>query len=326
MDYTLQKTKVIGVDISRDITSLAIIDTRANIFARHNFNSSCYNEIGEFVDVLCEEITKLIEENNCFEEIRSIGISVSSGNFKTGCIENAPNLYWKGVVPLASMLSDRLGIAVALGNDTHAAALGESIYGCAHGMKDFLIIALGHGLGSALFSGGKIHLGSHGYAGELGHTTIVPGGRTCGCGKQGCLEAYCAEKGIIETARTLLAESDKPSLMRDLLYIDPKEIYKCCEQGDELAIETFRRTGEYLGLGLANIAGIFDPEAIIITGGISNASHWLLDPTIETFNRNLFRNLEGKIKILLSTMKDKDRDMLGASALAWEVKDYSLFV
>ncbi|MBO4963926.1 MAG: ROK family protein, partial [Prevotella sp.] len=173
---------------------------------------------------------------------------------------------------------------------------------------------------------GKIHLGYHGYAGELGHTTIVPGGRTCGCGKQGCLEAYCAEKGIIETARTLLAESDKPSLMRDLLYIDPKEIYKCCEQGDELAIETFRRTGEYLGLGLANIAGIFDPEAIIITGGISNASNWLFDPTIEAFNKNLFRNLDGKIKILLSTMKDKDRDMLGASALAWEVKDYSLFV
>ena len=326
MDYTLQKTKVIGVDISRDITSLAIIDTRANIFARHNFNSSCYNEIGEFVDVLCEEITKLIEDNNCFEEIRSIGISCSSGNFKTGCIENAPNLYWKGVVPLASMLSDRLGIAVALGNDVHAAALGEWYYGCAHGMKDFILISIGHGLGSALCSYGKIHLGYHGYAGELGHTTIVPGGRTCGCGKQGCLEAYCAEKGIIETARTLLAESDKPSLMRDLLYIDPKEIYKCCEQGDELAIETFRRTGEYLGLGLANIAGIFDPEAIIITGGISNASNWLFDPTIEAFNKNLFRNLDGKIKILLSTMKDKDRDMLGASAMAWEVKDYSLFV
>lgn len=326
MDYTLKKTKVIGIDISRDVTSLALIDIRANIFARHSFNSAHYLDISEYVTVLCGEIEKFIERNNCLEEIRSIGISVSSGNFKTGCIENAPNMNWKGVMPLANMLSDRLGIAVALGNDVHAAALGEALYGCAHGMKNFVLVSIGHGLGSALFSGGKSHLGEHGYAGELGHTTIVQDGRICGCGKRGCLEAYCAEKGIVMTAREILQESNQPSLMRDIKYLDPKEIYECCEQGDELAIETYRRTGQYLGLGLANIAGIFDPEAIVITGGISNAEHWLLDPTIEAFNHNLFRNLDGKVKIYLSTMKDKDRDILGASALAWEVKDYSLFI
>lgn len=326
MDYTLQKTKVIGIDISRDITSLAIIDSRATILARHSFNSASYDEIIRYVDVLCEEIMKFIESNSSIEEIRSIGISVPNGNFRTGCIENAINMYWKGVVPLSTLLSDRLGIAVAIGNDTHAAALGEVQYGCAHGMKNFVLITLGHGLGSAFFSEGRMHLGSHGFAGELGHIEIVPDGRLCACGKQGCLEAYCAAQGIVLTAQEVMQQSNEPSLMQDIEHLDPEAIFNCCEKYDQQAIETFRRTGKYLGMGLANIANIVDPEAIIITGGIANADHWLLDPTIESFNKNLFQNLKGKINILLSTMKDRDRDLLGASALAWEVKDYSLFI
>lgn len=322
----LQKTKVIGIDISHDTTSLAIIDSRANILARHSFDSSHYKEIIEYVDILCDEITKFIEANCGIEEIRSIGICVPNGNFRTGCIENATNMHWKGVVPMSTLMSDRLGIAVAIGNDTHAAALGEILYGCAHGMKNIVLITLGHGLGSAFFSEGKIHLGSHGFAGELGHIEIVPNGRTCACGKQGCLEAYCAAQGIVLTAQEIMQESDAPSLLRNVERLDPKAIFECCEQFDPLAIETYRRTGEYLGMGLANIANIVDPETIIITGGIAGAGHWLLDPTIESFNKYIFRNLNGRINIVLSTMKDRDRDLLGASALAWEVKDYSLFI
>lgn len=326
MKYTLQKTKVIGVDISRDVTSLAIVDTRANFLARHKFNSAELYDINQYVDTLCEEIVNFIETNSSIEEIRSIGISVSNGNFKTGNVENAVNMPWKGIVPLTTLLSDRLGIAVALGNDCHTAALGEAHYGCAHGMKNFIVVTIGHGLGATIFSEGKAHLGSHGFAGEFGHNCIISDGRMCGCGKQGCLEAYCAANGIIQTAKEIMAENDEPSLMRDIKNITPEDIYNCCEKDDKLAIETYQRTGEYFGLGLANIANIIDPEAIIVTGGIAGADHWLLDPTVKAFNKYLFRNLRNNINIYLSTLNNSDRGILGASALAWEVKDYSLFI
>ena len=319
------KTKVVGVDISNESTTYAIVDIRGNILAEEYFLTSDYPDVNNFVTALSDKIVNLVEANGGYESIRSIGMSSPSASSVSGCIENAANLPWKGIVPLSAMLRDRIGLAVGLSNDAHVSALGEYTFGCAHGMKNFIILSLGGGLGSCFFSAGDDHTGHNGYAGEFGHTCVVNHGRKCGCGHDGCLEAYAGAAGIINTAREILAESDKPSLMRDLEKISPRTIKECCDQGDELAIEVYRRTGEILGLGLANYASIVDPEAIILTGGISHAGKWLIEPTCESFEDHVFGNLRGKVKILVSKLDDRERDVLGASALAWSVPEYSLF-
>ena len=319
------KTKVVGVDISNESTTYAIVDIRGNILAEEHFLTSDYPDVNNFVTALSDKIVTLVEANGGYETIRSIGVSSPSASSVSGCIENAANLPWKGIVPLSAMLRDRIGLAVGLSNDAHVSALGEYTFGCAHGMKNFIILSLGVGLGSCFFSAGDDHTGHNGYAGEFGHTCVVNHGRKCGCGHDGCLEAYAGAAGIINTAREILAESDKPSLMRDLEKISPRTIKECCDQGDELAIEVYRRTGEILGLGLANYASIVDPEAIILTGGISHAGKWLIDPTCESFEDHEFGNLRGKVKIIVSKLDDRERDVLGASALAWSVPEYSLF-
>jgi len=319
------KSRVLGVDISLDRTSLAIVDVRGNIIARDGFNTQDYLSVSEFVSVLSERVVMLAEANGGYENIRSMGISSPSGNNLTGCIENAPNLSWKGVVPLAAMLRDRLGIAVALGNDAHLAGLGEHVFGSAHGMKNFVLITLGHGIGSCIFSNGEVHLGADGFAGEIGHTCIRYGGRTCGCGKKGCLEAYCGAKGIVRTAREMMEASDEPTLMRDVEKLTPKIITECCEQGDKMAIEVYKRTGEMLGMSMAGYAALLDPEGIVFAGGVSKAGHWLLEPAYETFEELVFHNIRGRVKFLTSALEDHERDVLGASALAWGIKEYSLF-
>ena len=319
------KTKVVGVDISNESTTYAVVDIRGNILAEEHFLTSDYPDVNNFVTALSDKIVTLVEANGGYETIRSIGVSSPSASSVSGCIENAANLPWKGIVPLSAMLRDRIGLAVGLSNDAHVSALGEYTFGCAHGMKNFIILSLGVGLGSCFFSAGDDHTGHNGYAGEFGHTCVVNHGRKCGCGHDGCLEAYAGAAGIINTAREILAESDKPSLMRDLEKISPRTIKECCDQGDELAIEVYRRTGEILGLGLANYASIVDPEAIILTGGISHAGKWLIDPTCESFEDHVFGNLRGKVKIIVSKLDDRERDVLGASALAWSVPEYSLF-
>lgn len=323
-DYNI-KTRVVGVDISNECTTYAVVDIRGNIIAKDSFKTSLYPDASQFAARLTESILLLAEANGGFEAIRSIGISSPSANFVTGCIENAANLPWKGIVPLSAMLRDSLGVAVAVGNDAHTTAIGEKIYGSAHGMQDFIVINLGVGLGSCFFSSGREHQGFGGYAGELGHISMVDHGRRCSCGQEGCLEAYCAARGIVETARELIAESDEPSLMRDAEELTPRTITDFCEQGDRLAAETYRRTGYMLGRGLAIYAMLVNPEAIILTGGVSHAGHWLMDATEESFESHVFRNLKGKVKLLLSRLDDRERDVLGASALAWEVPEYSLF-
>jgi glucokinase len=319
------KSEVVGVDISIESTTYAIVDVRGNILAEDSFRTTDYPDVNVFVSTLSEKIVELVEANCGYEKIRSIGMSSPSASSVTGCIENAANLPWKGVFPMAAMLRDRLGLAVALSNDAHVSALGEYTFGSAHGMKNFIILSLGVGLGSCFFSEGSDHVGHLGFAGEFGHTCMVKDGRECGCGHRGCLEAYAGAKGIVRTAQELMAESDFPSLMRDLTKLSPRTIFECCEQGDEMAIEVFRRTGEILGLALANYASIIDPEAIILTGGISHAGKWLLDPLSESFENHVFGNMKGKIKILVSKLNDRERDVLGASALAWSVPEYSLF-
>ena len=319
------KTRVVGVDISNERTTYAVVDIRGNILAEESFMTGDYPDVNNFVTALSDKIVTLVEANGGYETIRSIGVSSPSASSVSGCIENAANLPWKGVIPLSAMLRDRIGLAVGLSNDAHISALGEYTFGSAHGMKNFAIVSLGVGIGSCFFSDGKEHQGHLGFAGEFGHTCIVDHGRKCGCGHDGCVEAYVGATGIVRTAQELLEESDKPSLMRDAERLSPKIITGYCNEGDELAIEVYRRTGYKLGLGLANYASVVDPEAIILTGGVSHAGKWLVNPACESFEDHVFGNLRGKVKILLSKLDDRERDVLGASALAWSVPEYSLF-
>lgn len=320
------KTKVVGVDISNELTTYAIVDVRGNILAEDSFPTQDYPDVNNFVTSLSERIVMLVESNGGYETIRSIGVSSPSASSVSGCIENAANLPWKGVVPLSAMLRDRIGLAVGLSNDAHVSALGEYTFGSAHGMRNFIIVSLGVGIGSCFFAEGEEHQGHSGYAGEFGHTCVSSdSGRLCGCGHRGCLEAYVGAKGIIQTAQEVMQESDKATLMRGLEKLTPRTIAECCDKGDELAIEVYRRTGHVLGLGLANYASIVDPEAIILTGGISHAGKWIVAPAYESFEDHVFGNLRGKVKILTSQLNDRERDVLGASALAWSVPEYSLF-
>ena len=319
------KTRVVGVDISNERTTYAVVDIRGNILAEESFMTGDYPDVNNFVTARSDKIVTLVEANGGYETIRSIGVSSPSASSVSGCIENAANLPWKGVIPLSAMLRDRIGLAVGLSNDAHISALGEYTFGSAHGMKNFVIVSLGVGIGSCFFSDGKEHQGHLGFAGEFGHTCIVDHGRKCGCGHDGCVEAYVGATGIVRTAQELLEESDKPSLMRDAERLSPKIITGYCNEGDELAIEVYRRTGYKLGLGLANYASVVDPEAIILTGGVSHAGKWLVNPACESFEDHVFGNLRGKVKILLSKLDDRERDVLGASALAWSVPEYSLF-
>jgi len=319
------KSKVIGVDISIERTTYAIVDIRGNILAEDSFVTSDFPDANEYVTFLSERLYEMMEANGGYEKVRSIGISAPSVSSVTGCITNAANLQWKGEIPLSALVRDRMGMAVAVGNDAHVAALGEYAYGAAHGMKDFIIVSLGVGVGSCFFSQGREHVGISGFAGEFGHCCFVEDGRECGCGNKGCLEAYVGANGIVRTAKDLMLESNEPSLMRDLERLSPKLVYECCEKGDAMAIETFRKTGHMLGMGLANYASLINPQAIILTGGISHAGKFLLEPARESFEEHVFPNMRGKVKIVVSRMDNRERDVLGASALAWEVPEYSLF-
>lgn len=319
------KSRVVGVDISINNTTYAIVDIRGNIIAEDNFPTSDYSNISDFVTKLSESILQQMEENGGYETIRSIGVSCPSASFLTGSIVNAPNLPWKGNIPLAAMLRDRLGLAVGIANDAHVSAMGEYAYGSAHGMKNFIVISLGVGLGSCFYSEGHEHQGFGGYAGEFGHTCVHEFGRKCACGKEGCLEAYCAANGIVQTAQELLAATDAPSLLRDQERLSPRIIASCCSQGDAIALEVYRKMGSTLGLGLANYASLLSPQAIILTGGISHAAEWFLDSLRESFERNVFQTIRDKVLILVSKLNDHEREVLGASALAWEIPEYSLF-
>lgn len=325
MIYEMTKTRVVGVNISLESTTTAVVDVRGNVIAKDDFPTGDNPNVGDFASRLSENIVNLVEANGGYESIRSVGICCPSANFLTGCIENAPNLPWKGVVPLAAMMRDRMGLAVALGNNAHVRALGEQAYGLAHGMKDFILITLGSGMGSCIFSNGQPHLGRSGFAGEIGHTCAKQGGRLCGCGNRGCLEMYTSRRGIVQTAKELMAESSEPSKMRDVEALSADIVSALCNEGDVLALEVMRRTGYILGVGLANYASMVNPEAIIFTGKVARYGDCLLNPAIDAFNSHVFHNVEGKVKFLLSHFDESEANLLGASVLAWNVKEYSLF-
>ena len=320
------KTRVVGVDIREVRTTYAVVDIRGEIIAMDYFMTMDYPDISDYVSALSEKIIMLVEENGGYEMIRSIGMSAPSANFMTGCIENAANMPWKGVVPLAAMLRDRLGLAVALANDAHVTALGEKAFGSAHGLKDFVVVSISHGgLGGCIFMDGKPHLGVNGFAGEVGHSCVEVGGRECGCGRRGCLETYCSDKGLVRTVEELLKAEELPSALKGLKNISVQTVAYYCDQGDQVAIEAMRRLGFMLGLGLANYASILNPEAIILTGDMMQAGKWLLKPMRKSFDEHVFHNIQGETRLLVSILKEGERDVLGASALAWDVKEYSLF-
>ena len=323
----MMKTRVVGVDIEIDVTTYAIVDIRGTIIAIDHFSTSDYPIVSEYVAVLSDKIVTLVEANGGYDTVRSVGISAPSGNFLTGSIENAANLPWKGIIPLAALMRDSLGLAVAVGNDAHASAIGERVYGSAHGLQNFVVVSMGHGgVGSCFFSNGRAHLGDSGSAGEIGHICVEDHGRLCGCGRQGCLERYVSVGGLIQTAREMLAESSEDSLMRQLSELTPEAIGECCDEGDQLALKVYRQTGEMFGIGLSFYASVINPEAIILTGGLTNQWKWLEEPTQLSFNEHLFPNLRGKVELQVSILTDAERDVMGASALAWEVEEYSLFI
>lgn len=320
------KTRVVGIGISIDETVYAIVDMRGNILAKERFATTDYPVTNDFVTYLSDSVIEFLEANGGYESIRSVGVSAPSGNFLTGCIEHSPNLPWKGKIPMAAMLRDRLGLAVALGNDAHVRALGEHVYGSAHGMKDFIVVNLGHGVGSCIFCNGQAYLGAEGFAGEIGHSCVEQNGRICGCGNRGCLEAYVGARGIVRTVMDMMENEGRPSPMKDEPKLTPKVVFEYCEKGDEVAIEAFRRSGEMLGVALANYASVFNPEAIILAGGVSHAGKWIVDPAVESFETHVFHNTRGKVKFLTTSLYEVERDVLGAAALAWDVKEYSLFI
>lgn len=323
---TTVKTRVIGIDIGIENTTIAVVDLRGTILAKEYFRTKDYPTLNNYVEALSERIIMVAEANGGYEVVRSVGISAPNGNFVTGCIENAVNLPWKGVLPLAAVLRDRIGLAVAVGNDAHVTAMGEFVYGIAHGMENFIVVSLGQeGVGSCIFSNGLPHLGTGGFAGELGHVCVVDGGRPCNCGRKGCLEEYVSAQGLILTANELLAASDQPSLMRDLPELTPLTIGECCDKGDVLALEAYQQVGFYLGMALANFATVINPTAIILTGEMIEAAKWFMEPMERSFDEHVFGNIRGKVKLLVSVLNNQERDVLGAGALAWAVKEYSLF-
>ena len=320
------KNRVIGIDVRQERTMIAVVDQRGNILGTDSFLTTDYLDVNNFLTVLSERVILIAEANGGFENIRSVGISAPSSNYLTGCIENAANMPWKGVIPLAAMLRDRIGLAVALGNDAHITALGEHVYGAAHGMQNFVVVSFGHGgMGSCIFSNGLPYLGTCGSAGEMGHTCVEDGGRLCGCGRRGCLETYVTDRGIAQTAKELIEASTQPSMISSLDELTPVSIALCCDKGDELAKEVFRKTGDYMGLGLANVASILDPEAIILADLPEEMFKWLIEPTREAFDRYVFRNVKDKVKLVMADLNSSERDVLGAAALAWTVQEYSLF-
>lgn len=318
----MEKPYVIGIDMGGTNTVFGIIDVRGNVLSKSAIKTTAHSDVNLYIDDLYNELMKLIIAEGGIEKIRGIGVGAPNGNFYTGNIEFAPNLPWKGVIPFSSLLREKFGIPVALTNDANAAAIGEMTYGIARGMKDFIMITLGTGVGSGIVIDGKLVYGHDGFAGELGHVTAIRNGRLCGCGKNGCLEAYASATGVARTAREILETTNQESILRNIPLADitSKDVYDAAKGGDEVAIEIFNFTGKILGELFADFVAFSAPEAIILFGGLSKASEFILDPLKENMEKNLLPIWKEKIKILFSILKESDAAILGASALAWELQ------
>ncbi|MFT4222966.1 ROK family protein [Dysgonomonas sp.] len=320
----MEKPYAIGIDIGGTNSVFGVVDKRGHIINQGSIKTGTYLEISDYVTHLAAGVQEIIDQVGGTGNIKGIGVGAPNGNYFTGCIEFAPNLPWKGVIPLAQMLTDKLNIPVALTNDANAAAIGEMTYGAARGMKDFVVITLGTGVGSGIVVNGQLVYGHDGFAGELGHTTIRRDGRLCGCGKKGCLETYSSATGVARTAREFLETRTEPSLLRELNPADitSKDVYDAAVKGDKLAKDIFEMTGQILGESFADFVAFSSPEAIILFGGLTKAGKLIFDPVRKHMEENVLPIFRNKIKLLMSELKESDAAVLGASALGWEVKDY----
>ncbi len=317
------KPYVVGIDIGGTNTVFGIVDARGNVIASSSIKTGKFADVNDFVADLKSALTSLLEAHDAVDKIAGIGVGAPNGNYFSGCIENPPNLPWKGKIPFAHLLHEAFGVPVALTNDANAAAIGEMTYGVARGMKDFIMITLGTGVGSGIVVNGQLVYGHDGFAGELGHVIVKPSnGRMCGCGRSGCLEAYCSATGVARTAREFLEIRTDPSKLRDIPVeeITSKDVYDAAVLGDKLAKEIFQYTGEIMGRAFANFVAFSSPEAIILFGGLSRSGDLLMKPIKESMDRNMLNVFKGKTKLLLSELKESDAAVLGASALGWEAR------
>lgn len=313
---------VIALDLGGTKAAFGIVDKLGNILATTSLHTQSYSTADEFADAAVDILHPLILKAGGVQNIRAMGIGAPNGNFRTGSIEFAPNLAWAhdGIVPLAEMFSTRLGIPVSLTNDANAAAIGEMTHGAARGMSNFVLITLGTGVGSGIVVNGQLVYGCDGFAGELGHMTVQPGGRSCGCGRKGCLEAYCSATGVARTARQMLADSCTPSSLRTLDNdaITSIDVTKAALAGDTLALDVYRFTGKILGEACANITTFCSPEAYIFFGGLAGAGDLLMQPLKDAYERSVLRIFKGKAKFLSSGLDGSSAAILGAAAMAWQ--------
>lgn len=320
----MEQPYAIGIDVGGTNTVVGIVDKRGQIISTGSIKTATHKEIDDYLNDLVTLINALIDEKTTKDKIKGIGVGAPNGNYFTGSIEFAPNLPWKGVIPLAQMLEDKVGIPVALTNDANAAAIGEMTYGAARGMKDFIVITLGTGVGSGIVVNGQLVYGHDGFAGELGHTIIRrENGRSCGCGRCGCLEAYTSATGVARTARELLEKHpDTKTILRNIPaeHITSKDVFDAAIAGDEMAKNIFEQTGAMLGEAFADFVAFSSPEAIILFGGLAKAGDMIMKPIREHMEKNMLTIFKDKVKLLFSELKESDAAVLGASALGWEVR------
>ena len=318
----MEKPYVIGMDMGGTNTVFGVVDARGTVISKSAIKTGTHTDVNLYIQDLYDEMIKLIDAAGGVEKFKGIGVGAPNGNYYTGNIEFAPNLPWKGVIPFAKLMAEKFGIPAALTNDANAAAIGEMTYGVARGMKNFIMITLGTGVGSGIVIDGKLVYGHDGFAGELGHTTAIrENGRLCGCGKKGCLETYCSATGVARSAREILASSTQESLLRNIPVdsITSKDVFEAAMEGDEIAKDIFAFTGKILGQSLADFVAFSAPEAIVLFGGLSNAGELMMNPIRENMEDNLLPLWKGKIKLFFSELKEADAAVLGASALAWEL-------
>ncbi|MEI8074414.1 MAG: ROK family protein [Bacteroidota bacterium] len=313
----------IGIDIGGTGTKFGIVDREGNVLFSSEMSTRGHATIEEFIAELHKNIQPLIDNIGGIGRIRGIGVGAPNGNFYTGTIEYAPNLPWKGIIPLAKLIQNEFSLPVVLTNDANAAALGEMKYGAAKDLNDFIMITLGTGVGGGIVANGTLIYGHDGFAGELGHVIVIPDGRYHeGTGKKGSLESYASATGVRKTAIEFLQNSDTPSLLRDIPQeqLDSKKVYDAAMSGDQLAKDIFDFTGKILGLALANFVMFSSPSAIVLFGGLTKAGDLILKPTRESMEANLIQVFQNKVKILVSHLKESDAAILGASALAWDIQ------
>ena len=320
----MDKQFVVGIDVGGQTSKIGVVDARGDVLAQTVIRSDTYGaDAGAFLDALAAAVKSCIKESGKEGQIRGIGVGAPNGNYYTGEVAFAPNLAWAcgQAVKFADELSARTdGIPVSLTNDANAAAVGEMTYGAARGMKNFIMITLGTGVGSGIVIDGKVVYGADGFAGELGHVNVVRNnGRPCGCGRTGCLEAYCSAIGVARTAREWLEMSNEPSLLRECENVTSKDVYEAAKEGDALALKIFDYTGTLLGRTFADFIAFSAPEAIVLFGGLARSKEFLTAPIEKAMNENSLKIWKNKVKLVFSSLKESDAAILGASALAWEL-------